>query len=261
MWGLTQTSGASASLLLNMEGVLTALLAWVLFRENADRRIVGGMAAIVAGGVLLSWEPGAAVFSRGALLIVGACLCWAIDNNLTRKVSTHDAMLVACLKGLLAGTCNTALALLVGAALPALPALGYSFLVGFFGYGLSLTLFVLGLRTLGTARTGAYFSVAPLFGVVISLALWPGVPGAAFWSAAALMAIGVWLHVRERHEHEHTHVPLEHAHSHRHDAHHRHVHAFAWDGTEPHVHEHRHEVLTHRHPHYPDIHHRHPHPH
>jgi len=261
MLGLTHASGASASLLLNVEGVLTAVIAWLVFKENADRQIVLGMVAIVAGGLLLSWQPGGATFSPGALLIVGACLCWAVDNNLTRKVSTHDAMLVACLKGLLAGACNTVLALGHGAALPALPAMGYSLLVGFFGYGLSLTLFVVGLRTLGTARTGAYFSVAPLFGVIISLALWPGLPGPFFWGAAVLMAVGVWLHVPELHEHEHTHLALMHAHSHRHDAHHRHEHAFAWDGTEPHTHPHRHEVLTHRHPHYPDIHHRHAHSH
>jgi len=259
MLGLTQTSGASASLLLNVEGVLTALLAWLVFKENADRHIVLGMAAIVAGGALLSWEPGAATFSTGAMFIVGACLCWAIDNNLTRKVSTNDAMLVACLKGLLAGACNTALALASGASLPALASVGASVVVGFFGYGLSLTLFVVGLRTLGTARTGAYFSVAPLFGVIISLAIWPDVPGEMFWLAAALMALGVWLHVRERHEHEHTHAPLQHAHRHRHDEHHRHPHDFDWDGDEPHAHPHRHHPLTHRHAHYPDVHHRHGH--
>ena len=259
MLGLTQTSGGSASLLLNVEGVLTALLAWLVFKENADRHIVLGMAAIVAGGALLSWEPGAATFSTGAMFIVGACLCWAIDNNLTRKVSTNDAMLVACLKGLLAGACNTALALASGASLPALASVGASVVVGFFGYGLSLTLFVVGLRTLGTARTGAYCSVAPLFGVIISLAIWPDVPGEMFWLAAALMALGVWLHVRERHEHEHTHAPLQHAHRHRHDEHHRHPHDFDWDGDEPHAHPHRHHPLTHRHAHYPDVHHRHGH--
>jgi drug/metabolite transporter (DMT)-like permease len=259
MLGLTRTSGAPASLLLNVESVLTALLAWLVFKENADRRIVLGMVAIAAGGVLLSWEPGAATFSGGALYIVGACLCWAIDNNLTRKVSTNDAMLVACLKGWLAGACNTALALASGASFPALAPVGASLVLGFFGYGLSLALFVVGLRTLGTARTGAYFSVAPLFGVIISLALWPDVPSELFWVAAALMTLGVWLHVRERHEHEHTHAPLQHAHRHRHDAHHRHRHAFAWDGDEPHDHPHRHEPLTHRHPHYPDVHHRHGH--
>ena len=261
MWGLARTDGATASLLLNVEGVLTAVLAWLVFKENADRRIVLGMLAIVGGGVLLSWQPGGTSLSAGALFILVACLCWAIDNNLTRKVSTNDAMLVACVKGLVAGGCNTALAWAAGAALPGAAAMGSSLLVGFFGYGLSLTLFVVGLRGLGAARTGAYFSVAPLFGVALSLALWPSVPGPLFWAAAGLMALGVWLHVRERHQHEHTHEPLEHSHRHRHDAHHQHPHAFEWSGDEPHAHTHRHTVLTHKHPHYPDIHHRHLHPH
>lgn len=261
MLGLTRVDGASASLLLNVEGVLTAVLAWVVFKENAGRRIVAGMVAIVGGGVLLSWKPGGSSFEPGALLVVGACLCWAIDNNLTRKVSTNDAMLVACLKGAFAGAFNTALALATGSQLPGPGAVAASLAVGFFGYGLSLTLFVVGLRTLGTARTGAYFSVAPLFGVLISFALWPESPSPQFWAAAALMALGVWLHVSERHEHEHTHEVLEHAHRHRHDEHHRHEHPFAWDGTEPHAHPHRHEALTHKHPHYPDIHHRHDHNH
>ncbi|MBE2242601.1 MAG: DMT family transporter [Burkholderiaceae bacterium] len=261
MWGLTQTDAASASLLLNVEGVLTAVIAWVVFKENADRQVVLGMVAIVAGGALLSWGPQAAAASRpaGALLIAGACLCWAIDNNLTRKVSANDPMLVACLKGLIAGACNTALALGSGAGLPPAGPTAAALIVGFLGYGLSLTLFVVGLRTLGTARTGAYFSVAPLFGVIVSLVLWPQPPSMPFWVAAALMSLGVWLHVRERHSHVHTHLPLEHAHRHRHDEHHRHRHDVSWDGKEPHAHPHRHEALTHEHPHYPDIHHRHSH--
>lgn len=260
MLGLAQTTAASASLLLNVEGVLTAVIAWVVFRENADRRIVTGMAAIALGGFLLAWQPDAASMDPGALLVLAACLCWAIDNNLTRKVSTNDAMLVAGLKGLAAGAVNTAIALAIGASLPTLAAAGASLVVGFFGYGISLTLFVVALRTLGTARTGAYFSVAPLFGVLISLAFWPEMPGSLFWIAATLMAVGIWLHVRERHDHAHTHRPLEHGHLHSHDDHHQHEHLFAWDGREPHAHMHRHEVLTHKHPHYPDIHHRHSHP-
>lgn len=260
MLGLTQISGASASLLLNVEGVLTAVIAWLVFKENVDRQIVLGMGVIVAGGVLLSWAPGGGTaVTPGSLLILGACLCWAIDNNLTRKVSTNDAMLVAALKGLAAGIFNTAVALSSGAGWPALPTVGASLLVGFFGYGLSLTLFVMGLRMLGTARTGAYFCVAPLFGVVISLTIWPSVPGPMFWFAAGLMALGVWLHVRERHGHQHAHELLEHTHDHRHDEHHQHAHDFEWSGKGPHSHPHRHEVQTHRHLHYPDIHHRHAH--
>lgn len=259
MTGLTQTGAAAASLLLNVEGVFTALIAWIVFKENAGRQIVLGMVAIVAGGVLLSWKPDAASLSPGALLIVAACACWAIDNNLTRNVSSNDAVLIACLKGLVAGICNTGVALVAGNALPAALPLVLAMVVGFAGYGVSLALFVVALRHLGTARTGAYFSVAPLFGVVISFFIWPEVPGVLFWIAAALMALGVWLHLRERHEHEHVHEPIEHAHAHRHDEHHQHEHDFLWDGKEPHVHVHKHEVLVHKHPHYPDIHHRHMH--
>lgn len=259
MAGLARSSAASTSLLLNLEGVFTALIAWIAFNENADRRIVLGMLAIVTGGVLLSLEPGSAAPSAGTLLVVGACLCWALDNNLTRKVSTNDAMLIASLKGLVAGTCNTALALAGGATLPENSSLGAALLLGFVGYGISLALFVVALRTLGTARTGAYFSVAPLFGVLLSIALWPSMPGLPFWAAALLMGFGVWLHLRERHAHMHAHEPLEHAHRHVHDEHHRHRHDFAWDGSEPHAHPHAHAVLRHRHPHYPDIHHRHGH--
>ncbi|CAB3803428.1 hypothetical protein LMG28614_05818 [Paraburkholderia ultramafica] len=259
MLGLSTTPAATSSLLLNLEGVFTAVIAWVVFRENVDLQVFLGMVAIVGGGVLLSWHPGAAGVPLGALLIVGACACWAIDNNLTRKVSTNDAMVIACLKGLVAGSVNLLIALLLGAHLPSVGKTAAAMLTGFAGYGVSLVLFVVALRNLGTARTGAYFSVAPLFGVALSLILWPEMPSLLFWAAAALMALGVWLHLRERHEHAHTHDTLEHNHRHRHDEHHQHVHDFPWDGKEPHTHAHRHEPVTHKHPHFPDIHHRHSH--
>ena len=259
MAGLVLTDAAPAALLLNVEGVLTVLIAWLVFKENIGRQIALGMLAIVAGGVLLSWQPGVAGVSWGALLIVGACLCWAVDNNLTRKVSGNDAMFIACLKGLCAGACNTVLGLMLVRSLPPARAIEAALGIGFVGYGVSLALFVVALRSLGTARTGAYFSVAPLFGVLIAFAIWPQVPLWTFWVAAALMAFGVWSHLRERHEHAHTHRPMAHRHLHVHDAHHPHDHDFPWDGTEPHVHPHRHEAVTHRHAHFPDIHHRHEH--
>ncbi|RQR63228.1 DMT family transporter [Burkholderia sp. Bp9002] len=259
MLGLASTPAATSALLLNLEGVLTAVIAWVVFRENVDLQVFLGMVAIVAGGVLLSWKPAAAGVPVGALLIVGACLCWAIDNNLTRKVSANDAMVIACLKGLFAGPVNIAIAVATGAALPAVSTTAAAMLTGLAGYGISLVLFVVALRDLGTARTGAYFSVAPLFGVALSLLIWPEMPSAAFWAAAALMALGIWLHVRERHEHEHAHERLEHTHRHRHDAHHQHTHDFPYDGDEPHTHPHVHLPITHSHAHFPDIHHRHRH--
>jgi hypothetical protein len=168
-------------------------------------------------------------------------------------------MVIACLKGLVAGSVNFVIALLLGAHLPHVGTMALAMLTGFAGYGISLVLFVVALRNLGTARTGAYFSVAPLFGVTLSLILWPEMPPLLFWVAAALMVLGVWLHIRERHEHPHTHHELDHNHRHRHDEHHQHEHDFAWDGKEPHAHPHRHAPITHTHAHFPDIHHRHLH--
>jgi drug/metabolite transporter (DMT)-like permease len=261
MYGLTRTSAANASLLLNLEAVLTALVAWVVFRENADRRIVLGMALIVGGGVVLAWPHGGAAGTSvpGALAVAGACACWAADNNLTRRVSASDPVFIAATKGLAAGATSLALALAVGAKPTSVALTAAAMAVGLAGYGISLVLFVLSLRDLGSARTGAYFATAPFIGAAIAmLVLHESVP-TAFWLAAALMTAGVWLHLTERHEHEHVHEPMTHTHAHRHDAHHQHEHAFQWDGREPHTHEHHHEPIRHTHPHYPDLHHRHGH--
>jgi hypothetical protein len=134
-------------------------------------------------------------------------------------------------------------------------------LIGFLGYGLSLVLFIVALRHLGTARTGAYFATAPFIGAAAAMLLF-GQPGdATFWLAALCMGVGVWLHVTEQHEHDHVHQPMAHSHAHTHDGHHRHAHPFDWDGKEPHTHEHEHAWLRHRHAHFPDIHHRHGHNH
>jgi len=260
MYGLQRTQASSASLLLNLEAVFTAALAWIAFRENVDRRVFVGMLAIIGGGVLLSWERAPTMASAsGPLLIAAASLAWALDNNLTRRVSGGDAVTIAALKGLVAGSVNLGLALAMGAYLPAPGGMLVAGLVGLFGYGVSLVLFIIALRELGTARTGAYFSVAPFFGAALALLLLGERSGPAFWGAAALMAIGVWLHVSERHEHDHVHDPLTHAHEHRHDEHHQHRHDGTWDGHEPHSHLHEHRRLRHRHPHYPDLHHRHRH--
>jgi drug/metabolite transporter (DMT)-like permease len=260
MFGLTVTPASSASLLLNLEGVLTALLAWFVFKENFDRRIFVGMVAILLGGLLLSWQsqpvPGV---PWGALGIVGACLCWAIDNNLTRKVSAANPAHVAAIKGLVAGTVNVALALAVGASIPKVPEIAAAGVLGFLCYGVSLTCFVLALRHIGTARTGAYFSTAPFIGAALSLVLLHEQPSLLFWVAGGLMAVGVWLHLTERHAHPHRHEAMTHDHLHSHDEHHQHVHQPTDPPGEPHSHIHHHEELTHTHPHYPDIHHRHGH--
>ena len=259
MWGLARMPASGASLLLNAEAVFTALLAWFVFRENFDRRIALGIMLIVAGAVVLSW-PGEARIDAvvPALAVLGACLAWSLDNNLTRKVALADATYIAMMKGLVAGTVNILLALAAGASLPGLPVVLGAAVLGLFGYGVSLVLFIRALRQLGTARTGAYFSTAPFAGALVAIAM--GEPfTAAMAVASLLMAAGVWLHLTERHEHLHRHEVLEHLHEHEHDAHHEHGHeGHVAPGTR-HTHWHRHAPLTHTHPHYPDSHHRHDH--
>jgi drug/metabolite transporter (DMT)-like permease len=264
MLGLARADAADASLLLNLEVVFTAVLAWVVFREPANSRVVLGLVAICGGGVILVWPArfAAAGHSLPALsLIVAACVCWALDNNLTRKVSASDARVLAAIKGLVAGVTNTALAFALGASLPASSHVAAALVIGFLGYGVSLVQYIVALRQLGAARAGAYFATAPFVGAAAAMVL-SGQPGdIAFWLAAACMGVGVWLHVTEHHEHQHVHEPLLHSHDHSHDEHHRHEHPIAWDGKEPHSHEHEHGWQRHQHAHFPDIHHRHGHHH
>jgi drug/metabolite transporter (DMT)-like permease len=258
MFGLSMTSAASASLLLNLEGLATMGIAWMVFRENVDRRLLIGAFAILAGAAVLSWQ-GAATIDLGAVLIAGACLCWGIDNNLTRKLSSADPVQIAMLKGLVAGTVNLGLAVANGATFPSFDLLFAAGVVGFLGYGVSLVLFVLGLRHLGTARTGAYFSLAPFVGAALAVLMLGEPASARLFVAGALMGIGLWLHLSEDHDHEHAHDAMEHEHRHRHDDHHQHEHGPDVPPGEPHTHWHRHASMVHRHPHYPDLHHRHGH--
>lgn len=263
MVGLARADAASASLLLNLEVVFTAALAWLVFREPANSRVVWGLAAIFAGSLNLVWPArfSAAHDLTGLALIVAACLCWGVDNNLTRKLSAGDARVLAAVKGLVAGVTNTALAFALGAALPDVPHLLATVLLGFLGYGLSLVLFIVSLRNLGAARSGAYFATAPFVGAAAAMVMSGASGDVTFWVAALCMGTGVWLHVTESHAHEHTHELLQHSHPHAHDEHHQHPHPFSWDGKEPHTHEHAHGGLRHSHTHFPDIHHRHGHNH
>ncbi len=259
MLGLSRMPASGVSLLLNAESVFTALLAWLVFKENVDRRIVFGMLAIVAGALVLSWPGQAAIADTWpALAVLGACAAWAIDNNLTRKVALADATWIACIKGLVAGSVNLALALVIGVSWPPSSVLAGALLLGLAAYGISLTLFVVALRHLGTARAGAYFSVAPFFGAVLAVGMLGEPVTSGLLAAAALMALGVWLHLTEEHAHTHTHDALEHDHAHEHDLHHQHAHAEPIDAVQ-HSHRHRHEPLTHSHAHFPDAHHQHSH--
>jgi drug/metabolite transporter (DMT)-like permease len=260
MLGLARTPAATASLLLTMEGAATALLAWFVFHENFDRRIALGMACLVAGAAMVSWSGTPTLESLvGPLAIVAACIAWGIDNNLTRKVSLADPLQIVQLKGLIAGPVNLLLGLWAGGSLPGPLGMLIAALVGFVCYGLSLALFVVALRHLGAARSGAYFSTAPFIGAATAVIASQQPLTIQLIGAGALMAVGVWLHVTERHAHVHTHARMVHAHAHTHDEHHRHTHGPQDPPGEPHAHAHEHESLTHSHPHMPDMHHDHRH--
>ncbi len=260
MLGLSRTAAAAASLMLTLEGVATALIAWFVFRENFDRRVLLGMACIGGGAVSLAWQGAFSITGViGPLAIAGACLAWGIDNNLTRKISLADPVQVAMLKGIFAGPVNLALGLAVGETLPAAPTVVIAGFVGLLGYGVSLVLFIRALRDLGAARTGAYFATAPFIGAAAAIPIFGETASMQLLLAGGLMAAGVWLHVTERHGHEHEHEPTEHSHRHAHDEHHRHAHDPGDPPGEPHTHRHVHRRLRHAHPHAPDAHHRHEH--
>ncbi|AMN43724.1 DMT(drug/metabolite transporter) superfamily permease [Rhodoplanes sp. Z2-YC6860] len=260
MLGLGRTDAATSSLLLTFEGATTALMAWFIFHENFDRRIALGMICLIAGAAIVSWQGTPTLDSlTGPLAIIGACVFWGLDNNLTRKVSLADPLQIVELKGLIAGPFNLALGLLLGGALPNVAAVLAATFVGFVGYGVSLVLFVFALRDLGTARTGAYFATAPFIGSAVSVAALAEPITAQLLAAGCWMAVGVWLHLSERHEHEHAHEAMAHAHPHVHDEHHQHAHDTLDPPGEPHTHFHEHKPMRHAHPHVPDMHHTHRH--
>jgi drug/metabolite transporter (DMT)-like permease len=260
MFGIAKTTASAASLMLNFESVATMLIAWLVLRENVDRRLLLGAGAILAGALVLSWQGGF-VFDQGSMLIVLACLCWGIDNNLARQISAADPVESAMIKGLAAGAVNLTLAFSLGAALPSAPIIAASLFTGFICIGASLVMFMLALRHLGTARTAAYYAFAPFIGAALSVAVLSEPLTLQLMIAGALMAIGLWLHLAERHDHDHHHHALDHDHAHSHgvdqDGHHTHSHDQAVEGV--HSHPHHHAPMQHRHVHYPDLHHRHEH--
>lgn len=201
MLGLARTEATTASLLLNLEGVFTAVIAWLVFREGVNRRVGLGFLLILLGGLTVSWTRATGFYlSPAALLVVAACACWGIDNNLTRKVSHADALTTAALKGIVAGVVNIVLAGSLGADLPRGPSLAAALVLGFVSYGLSLVCFIVGLRHVGAARTGAYFATAPFIGALVAGLFFREPIAANVWLAGGLMAAGVWLHLTESRE-------------------------------------------------------------
>lgn len=260
MLGLARVSGTAGSLLLNLEAPLTIVLAAVLFGEHLGRRVVSASICIVLGAVVLRVNPGeVAADLVGVVAVAAACLCWALDNNLTQRLSLKDPFQIVRIKTLAAGAFNTGLALALGASLPDARTVGLALGLGVLSYGVSVVLDAYALRAHGAAREAAYFATAPFVGAVAAVPLLGERLGEAELAAMVLMAAGVVLMLRERHAHEHAHEPLEHEHVHVHDEHHWHEHASGDPPGEPHAHRHCHERLIHHHLHVPDLHHRHRH--
>jgi drug/metabolite transporter (DMT)-like permease len=257
LWGLERSPATTTALLLNLEVVLTVVLAGVVFGEHLGPRVAVAAVVMALAGVVLSWTPGGPAIAGAAAAVVLACALWALDNNLTRLIAESDPLLIVQVKGLVAGTVNTLLALGSGQPWPPLMTIALALVLGVVSYGTSLVLFIVSMRELGAARTGAYFATAPFFGAAGGLLL--GEPlTMRLVAAAGLMAAAAWLLVHERHGHAHRHTAGLHTHVHVHDAHHQHAHE-GWEGPEPHSHPHPTGPLEHEHPHTPDIHHDHGH--
>lgn len=261
LFGLNRVSGLVGSLLLNLEAPFTVLLAVVVFREHLGKVCAFASACIVLGAFALKLEAGAASGDAlGVMLLAAACAAWALDNNLTQRLSLRDPFAVVRVKTLAAGSFNTALGIVLsGGELPDPWYVAYALVLGSFSYGVSVVLDAYALRLLGAAREAAYFATAPFIGALGSLLILAEPVRPMDAAAMAAMALGVVLLLRERHSHEHAHLELEHEHLHTHDEHHRHEHAACDPPGDTHSHRHRHAPLVHDHPHLPDAHHRHAH--
>jgi drug/metabolite transporter (DMT)-like permease len=258
LWGLSRSPAASTALLLNLEVVFTALLAGAVFGEHLGARVGGAAVVMAFGGAALGWAPGAPTSVAGILAVAAACALWALDNNLMNLIAEGDALLIVAVKGLGAGTVDTVLAVLGGDPLPGPSTIGLAMALGAVSYGTSLGLFIVAMRDLGAARTGAYFATAPFFGAAGGILLLGEALTSGLVVAAGLMALATWLLVGERHAHTHRHAAVVHAHVHVTDAHHQHAHS-GGEGADPHDHAHSTDARAHQHPHMPDVHHDHDH--
>ena len=260
LFGLQRTSAVTSSLLLNLEAPFTIALAVLVFREHLGRYAAGAMALILAGAAMLRLQPGAhRADTPGVLLLAGACAAWALDNNLTQRLSLRDPFALVRVKTLAAGSFNLALGLLIAGQMPSPRVTMAALALGSVSYGASVVLDAYALRLVGAAREAAYFATAPFLGALAAIFLTNERPGWSDGLAMAVMAAGVALLLRERHGHGHAHEALDHAHAHLHDEHHQHAHGPDDPPGEPHAHAHHHAPLAHDHAHAPDAHHRHRH--
>eukprot|EP01035_Chromulina_nebulosa_P001654 gene1654-2233_t len=263
-WGLQHTSGASASLMLTLEALFTALLARLLYRETLGLRVRWALVMMLAGGGALVLDQGTAgtVQLLGLLAVLAATAAWGVDNTLSRALADRDPGQVVLGKALLGATASLALALSLAEPWPTWPAALGLLAVGATGYGLSLRFYLLAQRVFGATRTGSVFSLAPFIGALGALLLGERLPSGLMLLGGLLMLAGVLLHLAEHHSHEHLHEAMEHEHAHRHDdGHHSHDHPpeEAPPPGQAHSHPHRHSPVRHVHEHTPDLHHGHSH--
>jgi drug/metabolite transporter (DMT)-like permease len=259
MYGLSQISGFTTSLLLNLEGIFTAIIAVIFFKENAGKRLWLALICTTVAGVFLTWDSSQDKFNvLGPLLITLSMICWGIDNNLTRNISSKNPLQITRIKGLVSGLVSIALVYTLGMGITWDLNIVYALLLGSFSYGISLVFFIKALEGLGSFRAGMFFSLAPFIGAAMSLVLLQEWIGWVMFPGVILTVAGVWLISTEKHEHLHLHQEEAHIHLHNHNDNH-HLHNHEETVREPHVHEHNHVKENHAHSHWPDTHHRHEH--
>lgn len=259
MLGLALTTSSNASLINNFEIAATAMIALFFFREAIGRRMWVAIALITLSSIILSIEDiSSFTFSIGSVFVIGACLCWGLENNCTRMLSLKDPLQIVVIKGFGSGLGALSISLALKEHAAELLYILLALLLGFVAYGLSIYFYISAQRVLGAARTSSYYAAAPFIGVLISWLILQEKPTLSFMIALAIMLAGTYFAVTENHGHAHHHETIIHEHMHRHDdLHHTHSHMPEVKGE--HSHLHTHDETLHTHPHTPDLHHRHAH--
>ena len=211
MFGLRMASSANASLLSNFEIVATTLIALFVFHEAVSTRLWVAIGFITLSSILLSFEGAESFrFSYGSLLVLAATVCWGLENNCTRNISSKSTFEIVILKGIFSGLGSLIIALLSGEHFPVVTDLLMVLLLGFVAYGLSIFLYVRAQNVLGAAKTSAYYAVAPFVGALFSFILWKEQLSGRFFAALLVMIVGSVLVVLDtlirHHVHMHTHT-------------------------------------------------------
>lgn len=257
MFGISMTNSANVSLLNNFEIVATSIIALVVFKETVSKKLWFAIALVTVASAILSFEgAGSFTFNGGSLFVLGACLCWGLENNCTKMISNKSSVEIVIIKGTFSGLGSLICAFIVGEHLPAVQWILCILLLGFVAYGLSIHFYIMAQKDLGAAKTSAYYSVAPFLGVVFSFILLNERPGVQFYIALIIMVISTYLMVKDTialqhthehehiHTHEHAHGDMIHTHEHKHIHTHLHTH-----GSDSENHTHKHELTEHCHSH------------